>query len=304
LPHLQKIRAAAQLLFDAASVADEAGLDYTRGQAAVDVGRMAAFLREEPILISWLVAISIENKAIELLFGSPDNLAKESDDVLAALSTSDAGDIRADFHRTLQGERCFGSFVFKKIIEDPRYFDKLGSGDVKGVNLPSFIRIPWFGRDYLVYMKLMSRTVDHSAVAFYEKLNGVTCADFMKTDLTAEIPSYAILTRMILPSIGRSFARTAEYEARVRMLAYASSIVNAFRATGKLGEAGIPLDPFTGKSMKTANEGDLVRIWSVGEDLSDDGGVAAKEDDDSSPGDIVLRFRLTPDSVETPVEPQ
>jgi hypothetical protein len=53
----------------------------------------------------------------------------------------------------------------------------------------------------------------------------------------------------------------------------------------------VPVDPFSGAPLHYRAADDEIVVWSVGDDLTDDGGRRAEDKDASSGGDVVLRLR-------------
>jgi hypothetical protein len=70
---------------------------------------------------------------------------------------------------------------------------------------------------------------------------------------------------LLVPSVSKSFQRHHEVLARLRLVRAAA----AFRATGELPDLD---DPFGGKLLHTIENG-KVKVWSVGPDGKDDGGL-------------------------------
>jgi hypothetical protein len=100
------------------------------------------------------------------------------------------------------------------------------------------------------------------------------------------IPKYCILSRMLMPAFYRTFEVTAKNQAYINVCKTGLALKIYKGKYGYYPDSldklkpeflpEIPLDPFTGKSLiyrKTANS---VLVYSVGENLKDDGGQWGK----------------------------
>ena len=142
---------------------------------------------------------------------------------------------------------------------------------------------------------------DHAALL---KISREICQDVRRqpygtgivefTDYTTKVPSYCILTRLMLPGVqsaGRSFTYTFG-EAEVTRLGLAALRYKQERGSFPpdllaLGAENI-VDPFTGKPFVYRPEGNGFVIYSLGPDATDDNGD--KFDHKKQKGDIVWRY--------------
>jgi len=108
-----------------------------------------------------------------------------------------------------------------------------------------------------------------------------------------------ILTKMLVPALGRCMEAAAKADARHRLAMIAVAATSYRLKTGRLPARledlvpefmpAVPVDPFDGKPMKmAAAPGGGMVIYSVGADFKDDGGKVW--DDDNRTGDITFHL--------------
>ena len=113
------------------------------------------------------------------------------------------------------------------------------------------------------------------------------------------LPWFAVLTRMMVVNFVRYCPRFVEVEASRRVTWYALKLRRHKLAKGAypealseivVPEAGVsnaPLDPFTGKDLVYRKDGDGFVLYSVGKDLTDNGGRSEHDTDGQKAEDII-----------------
>jgi hypothetical protein len=223
-------------------------------------------LSKEPILTSQLVRNSQIMLAVDAIkkvaaISPPDRTTSENlSKQLGAL------DLQSSLDTAYDGERVFGAdWIFRRLY--------LG-----------FV-VPW---DYAASLR-----VSHEMCRDVRKQRyGTGLVEL--NDYTAKVPSYCILTRLMLPGVqsaGRSFTYTFG-EAEVTRLGLAALRYKQERGSFPpdllaLGAENI-VDPFTGKPFVYRPEGNGFVVYSLGPDATDDNGD--KFDHKKQKGDIVWRY--------------
>ena len=101
------------------------------------------------------------------------------------------------------------------------------------------------------------------------------------------------MLRALVPDVDRYFVMKAERNARLDLARMAVAAAR-YRVEHGAWPTEPPLalvDPFAGKPIRYEVKGDSLRIWSVGRNLKDDGGVSARMPIE---GDIVWELPLPP----------
>lgn len=294
LPHVGKMRAAAQLLaLDAWSRAS--GGDAGGAMRSMRCGlRIGGFNFRDGLLISWLVGASCDTVTLNWAGASlglldPGAVPPAELESLGGELVARRAEVRPAFVRTTDMERlALGAWAFEGLLAGrlqlSRIFAPLenamsssGPGVLRASAMDSYV---WMGRpllkeDYVAYLGLMMRYREMAA-----KPCDVAAADEFDR-LLRGVPKTAILTRMTVPAYGTCFKRAGEYEvlldvARVGVAlemhrARAGAYPERLSDVAGIGE--LARDPFSGEGLMYRQEADGCRVWSVGPDGNDDGGA-------------------------------
>jgi hypothetical protein len=280
LLHVNELRSAARFLVLEAEVDAHTG---NAGGAAEAVRAMFAAARSvenEPMLVSQLVRSAVETMTI-----------REIERLLPAVEFADAdleqwqeelrrADYRSGMCRAMMAERVFG----KMVREDPASYGVRGASNVAA-------RL-WGSADLVFYLQLMGRMVDAGKKPWPEALESAAAVEAEVAALRD--PRY-VLTKVMLPSIGRSYSAAARTTALNRACDAGLAVELYRRRGGTLPESlkalvpeflpEVPTDPFDGKPLRyVVSDGDYA-VYSVGADGKDDGG----QGDLTGKPDVVFR---------------
>lgn len=256
--------------------------------------RMGGFSFGDGLLISWLVGAACDTATLNWAGASlgrfdPGAVPPDALEALSREWVARRAEARSAFVRTTDTERlAFGAWAFEGVLAGrlrlPRIFAPLenaisssGPGILRASAIDSYA---WMGRpllkeDYLAYLGLMLRYREMAA-----KPCDVAAADEFDR-LLREVPKTAFLTRMTVPAYGTCVRRAGEYEvllgvAQVGLaleISRARSGAYPERLSDVRGIGDAARDPFSGGELLYRREGDGCRVWSVGPDGKDDGGV-------------------------------
>jgi hypothetical protein len=296
LPELGPLRTAAHLLaLDALSRAS--GRDY-RG-AVDDINAMmlmAEHVGVDALLVSELVALSIEGLAIDTLERvlASGRLTPED---LAAIRISNVS-YRAMLKRSFRMEEAFRLATF----------DQVGRGEYGVGNFvapteystKAFCNSPWFASVYRVFQL----ADDLAAQARFADILGRAAglpyrqAKELEDQFDRELQAHpgGILTAVLMPALGCTIESAARAEAR-RGTAGVGLALYAYRARNgrfpdKLDDLApdfipaVPRDPFDGQAMKFKRTEQGAVVYSVGPDMTDNSG--APFDREKKTGDITF----------------
>lgn len=231
-----------------------------------------------PLLIHRLIHNSVRSqtyKSIERIL----NRTQLTDEQLLSLSAW-IGESRSDegYIKALVGERCIGLDVFQGPVGQTN--DKIGSeGGGFILFLTIFKMLGLHYRDALGYIGLMQEHIDAMELPSDERL--LVC-DSIQEDVNSGKRG-GLLTRLLWPAL----ARTIQLDTRCTADALAAQTaiaVERYRlAEGRLPESmenlvpaymeAVPKDPFDGRRLRYFSREKGFVVYSVGDDLTDNGGA-------------------------------
>lgn len=280
LPHLAKLKQAVSLLSAIALLHQKSGHPELAVQSLLAAGRVAESVRDEPVLISYLVRIAcwaIITRRLEQVLAH-DEL---SDDQLAELRRAICEVERTDtLARVMAGERALGLSVYDDRGAQQSFFGGggggLGTPNPPGANWRASFMIMLLKstgilqRDRSFYLKMMGGFVEAAEAPLPQRL------ELERENSSALIPGrFAIFSRMLLPALSRVATKDAEHAARMRT-AYTALALEEYRKAhsgefpDNLGALvpeyakRIPSDPFTGKPLQYKPKATGFAICSVG----------------------------------------
>jgi len=278
LSHLSGLRDSGRILCVEGAWAAETGDAPRAVRALLDILAAAESLRNEPILISQLVRISLQGNASDLLARLLSRIAlPEEELVLIDASLRSAHDPEA-FLRALAGEQCVGLASF----QDPRFLAAVHP--LGGPVGSAFQVIGLSEADLRYFLGAYSILLDGARKPFPEALaTGKTAEDYLR----GVPPLLSIRTQTTVPSLGRAGSAFARDEATRREMETAIAIERYRRKKNALPDAldalvpdllaAVPADPFDGAPLRYRKEPAEYTLYSVYENRIDDGGVQQPE---------------------------
>ncbi len=278
LEHLAKIRAMARLLAMDALVGGH-GKDMDRIVADVEACLgLAHGVAQDGIVISNLVSIAIGGIAQNILRDAvvPGTLGPERTRALVdALGDAYGHDA---FTRALANEAGMGMGAFEAMRNgesgDPQY------GDVVLDRLYGSMPLrPLLDADAAAHAEAMEALIAASDRPYYQVRGEM---EALQARLQEGFPFTRLLTRALVPALTNVLEAQARHVAEVDLMRMGLLLEEQYAETGRypdslnaiaedLGEP-VPVDPFTGNPYRYIPEGDTFRLYSVGRNLSDEGG--------------------------------
>ena len=302
LPHLSGLRQSARLQRAAVIVALADGRTEEALEHWLDSTAVVRHGENQKILISELVRLAclfVSLDALEALVQSGQLTPAHVDRALGALEGIEGHD---SFTEGMKGELAFGRDIHRigpsqmQSIVRPGGRYPMGLGPLVALYRSPLVR-PWRQHDEATHIAVLTQLIQLSQQPYYQAQKGLQQWEDTLDDLP---PWQAPLTKMLLPALGRACEALARAEARLACARVALAL-ERYRLThgdypatldslvpGHLPD--VPVDPFDGKPVRYVNEGQRVVVYSVGEDLRDDGG---SDDTGASrqPLDIVFTVR-------------
>jgi hypothetical protein len=288
LPDQQEARRVTQLLaYDAMRQAQAGDLKQAlvSCRAALNAGRS---LGDEPLLISLLVRIACVASACHAAEFALSQGEPPPDELMA-------------LQRLLQHEAAFPGLLLATRGERAmmhEMLDALESGDVsfgefqngrKSATLQERA-LGWWVRDTLRAdhpraLAMMTRRITEVQLPPHEQIAAETA---FEAEVRALPPKEALATRLLLPAVQKVGAAERRRLAHVRSM-IAAVAAERYRHEHKTWPESldqltpdllteVPLDPFDGRPLRYRRTTDGVLIYSVGENLNDDGGKLRREE--------------------------
>ena len=305
LQHLSKLRIGTWLLrLDAIIKASEG--NYTEAVEDVIAGmQLGDVLAPEPVLLSQLVRIGEYGLMYDTVQESfhvedmpPELIAKLFDHI-------DRADNRHAFAQSFAGEQMTGMQLFsdirsgKEIPTEIRFTPFPETTTIGQFVKPVVDRMyagpvgePLRNMDESKYTEIMSRTAAAAELPYYEALPEL---NRIRHDI-ATLPNRYVITKTFIPALSRSSMAQAQHEAQLDLMqmgllleqyqADHGSYPDTLDAIAPRLEWSLPVDPFTGEQYHYRRTGDSFRLYSVGDNLTDEGGRH-----DYKQGDILWRGR-------------
>lgn len=312
LPHLRHLRTCSRLLAIKAKLEAENGEIDKSLHTCLTGLKTAKAVSTEPILISQLVRNALDNIALVTL---EDVLKKGKGTIDRYQSLID--EIRKEredeiTYFGLLGERIiFGMQEFPRLQrkmreewmrmgkeERAKAFEELfGKGQPTKDLEDAFLKTPetFFDNQELCYLRTMAKMISLTKEPYWQ-VRGKS-EEFSK-ELDMLPKEKAILTQMLVPALSRAYNQEARIDA---LLGDAEIALACYIYKAKHGEfpsslkeltpgilPNLPLDPFTGKNYIYRKEREGFVVYSVGDNLKDDGGKWGKPNRYTGDFDIVF----------------
>jgi hypothetical protein len=297
LPHAQQLRLISRLLVLRAYVAEHENDASGVARNLKDILNATAILKREPIIVSQLIRAIHNRVALEgLEYFLP--VVEFSDEQLADLQKALAAvDYREGMIAAIEGERVLGLMAFS----DP------GSAGARYVPAPVYQ--VWINDDPYHFLTVMRQLVEAARTDWPGPLE-LTAAYSEQLDVPGGVKSpfggrWEVPSKVVVGA-RRLFERTAIETARIRAASAGVAAVRFRRLNGRWPSSleeltpqwleSVPLDSCTGGPLRLATDGKSLRIYSVGLDSKDDGGVETPELENGTPHrhgnpDIVFSVR-------------
>ncbi|TKJ33954.1 MAG: hypothetical protein CEE38_19105 [Planctomycetes bacterium B3_Pla] len=251
--------------------------------STLDLGRSLA---REPMIGSYYNQRACQQFAV-LSLERIINRTELTDEQLARLgeALADAED-RTDLLPALVGERCVGLAMFKMSTAQLKALSFFDNGRRNESPLSVHLRVVTFA------LRKQAGLVDKNTIIYLDMANDCVAALGLPLERRHEVVD-AIATRLrstsqhsiLLHTFGRSLPRiTVDFDtlAHVRTARVALAVQRYRLAVGKLPDTladlvpayldGVPRDPFDGNDLRYRKLEPGFVVYSIGQDLSDDGG--------------------------------
>ena len=288
LPHLADAMDLSRLARLAAELAASEG-DTTAAEDRWIAGcALARWTSGEPCLVCQLVALRIEGvvcDSIERSIASADFTDTQLARLQAALDAPCSP--REQLLLALQGEIAMYTTITRNWLGEmpPDAADLTGPGAAR-FHGPSRL---WLRADQLACLRYYRR--------YLEALKDAPLPHRVSSKgMIEQIPWYALITRILVPSLDNLFTEMTRFQARRRVARWGIALRRHKLRAGSYPDTldGLaaelrsdlpePVDPFTAKPLVYRRAGDGLLLYSLGPNMTDDAGLGRK---DATPGATV-----------------
>ena len=303
LPELGHFRNAAYLLALSARAGAAAGKTRPAFDDIQTIFRMGKHVQSEPLLISVLVAMAVEQAAVKTLEGVLESGDVKADD-LSGVRLRRSQFYNHALGRAFRMEEAFGTTVFADMnrITADELREIFGSGADVGMRFAGGASLGLMV--WRVFLLPADLDFYSSGLRGYQNLTSLPFHkareqwETLKTRLATDRSRMGLISALLLPALSACSEKAAQADAG-RGLARLGLAAARYRAEKgacpKTPEeltpkfiAAIPPDPFDGKPLRMVIRDGAVVFYSIGSDMKDEGG--APWDNQKKSGDFTFRL--------------
>jgi len=288
MPHYEHVKQLAAIVMAKAIVEAREG----RGDEALRlVGTafaMSQSLKDEPAIMAQSARLTLVRQASHALRECLAHGGFGAAQARCLLATVSRIDLTDSVRIAMCGERTFGIGVFEDLRENP---EGLGLGP-PGITACEILQRTLTNADEMCYLRRMAEQVKAARLP-YRKIRGAGTAHEMPC------PEYAVVSLALVPSVecaalwrDQAIAELAGSQAALALelyrLRFGRYPVTLADLRAKLA-CRLPKDPFSGKALVYRQRGRGYVLYSIGPDLTDDGGDPPRPSPDSCRGDILWK---------------
>ncbi|MFA5394097.1 MAG: hypothetical protein WC081_01625 [Candidatus Ratteibacteria bacterium] len=308
MPHLGSLRSCARMLAARADIQAEKGKIDNALDDCLTCLKISDSLSGEPILITGLVKIAIDQIALDRIEATIKKSDAESGKYRGLMAEIISKQNDKIIYRSLLDERVISGMVefpqWKEKIKDEKYRNEVAGMSKSnrtaedGEKIVGAIQenpVGFLEENELTYFQTMGKLIAFSKLPYLEAREEAAVLEKELSGLSAE---KAALTKLFAPALTRTFLMEARYDAQLGNAEIALAC-HLYKAKNKnypvslkeLSPDFLPkplLDPFSGKEHIYQKTDKGFKIYSVGENMKDDGGQwADKPSQKWVEGDIV-----------------
>jgi len=276
LSNLSEIRTAGFLLKLEAILHAENGDGKLATHSAISCFGIARSLTKEPATISQLVHAACQTVAISTVEQVINRTGLTDEQLIELVECVNNTERIFDMSCAFVGERCMGLSFFKAP-------GSVNPDIIEGIPVRPILElykaVGMADADAIIYLDIMDGYIKSARLPLHKRQEAVKAID-ARLQSTSQIH---ILLHAIIPGLARITTIELRTIAQLRTARVALAIERYRLAAGRLPDAltdlvpayldAVPTDPFDGKELRYEKLGVGFLVYSVGEDLSDDGGT-------------------------------
>jgi len=230
-----------------------------------------------PLLIHRLVHIATRAQAYKNIEWALNRIQLTEQQSRRLSAWIEEADIDKGYRRALVGEQCFGLHTFQLPLHD--IVDKTESGKVFLLILAPRKILGLHDRETMEYINIMQDYINTLELPHHKRLAAFD--SIQKAVVHSE--RGGMLTRMLMPALGRILDIETRHLAHLRSTQTALAVERYRLNEGRMPQSldnlvpaymeVVPTDPFDGQKLKYRTRETGFVVYSVGEDLTDEGGA-------------------------------
>jgi len=288
LPNLSDIRTAARLLKLEGILYAENGDDELAIRSVVSIFGIANSLAKEPVLVSQVCRSSCTILAATTIEYCINCIEFSDEQLIQLIDCIHNSERISGMSRAFVGERCLGLSFF-------RAPESVNMNIIRGIPYRRIHKVynavGLLDSDTIIYLDIMSEYVNSTKLPLHQWQEAVKAIN-ARLQSTSRVH---VLLHIMMPALSRVVALDLGAIALLRTARVALAIEFYRFATGELPDTlldlvpayldSVPKDPFDGNELRYKRLESGFVVYSIGEDLSDDGGkerpTGKKKKDDS-----------------------
>ncbi len=277
IPNLSEMRRCVRLLELEAVLHAENGDGRSATRSAISGFGIARSLAKEPVMISQLVRAGCQTSAISAVEQVINRTELTDEQLVELIEHVRNSERSSDIFRAFVGERCTGISFFR-VPESVGLNVLGGSGPLLRPLLALYKAAGLADADAVIYLDLMDGYLKAARLPLHERREAVEAVE-AKLQSTSQAH---ILLHTIMPALSRVTTIEMRAIARLRTAQVALALrryhMSADKLPDKLADLvpayleTVPKDPFDGNDLRYKKLVVGFVVYSIGEDLSDDGG--------------------------------
>ena len=276
-PNLTELRSAVMLLVLDAVLHAENGLSQSATRSAASAFGLARSLAREPVTVSQLVRAACQNLALSAVEQVVNRTELTEEQLLELIASVNESERISDMSCAFVGERCAGIGFFRGPESvGPDFMG--GGGPIFRSVLALYKGVGMADADAVIYLDLMEGYLKAAQLPMHQRLEAVNAVD-ARLRSTSKVH---VMLHSIMPALSRITTIETRAIAHLRAAQVALAIqryrLAADRFPNKLADVvpayieTVPKDPFDGNDLRYKKLEPGFVVYSIGEDLSDDGG--------------------------------
>ena len=275
VPNLSEIRTAVRLLKLEAILHTENGDGKLAIRSAISSFGIARSLAKEPMIISQLVHAGCQSLTVTNIEYCINQVELTDEQLVELIECAHNAERTSDISCAFVGERCMGLSFFK--APESMNPDSINGIPVRPI-LEFYKAVGLAEADTIIYLDLMESYIKSAQLPLHKRQEAVKAID-ARLQSTSQIH---ILLHTIIPGLARINTIELRNIAELRTARTGLAVERYRLAAGKLPETlsdlvptyfeTVPKDPYDGNEIRYKKLKTGFVVYSIGEDLSDDGG--------------------------------
>jgi len=276
LPYLSEMRNSVRLLKLEAILHAENGDGELAIHSAISSFGIARSLVKEPVMVSQLLRTGCQSLATSTIEYCINRIELTDEQLVQLIECVQNAEHISEMSCAFVGERCMGLSFFK--APESMNPDSIDGIPVRPI-LEIYKAVGLADADANIYLDLMDEYIKSAQLPLHKRQEAVKAID-ARLQSTSQIH---ILLHAITPALSHITSIELRTIAYLRTARTALAVLRYRLAAGRLPEAltdlvpiyldAVPVDPYDGKDLRYEKLGVGFVVYSIGQDMRDDGGT-------------------------------